>query len=164
MGKPWSGAFFLCSLSQFAVFFFIGRAVYQKQFCQSNIQNKQRGCETEYRHMRYNLAVMHASNVCARLYKQLCVSQFVFGCVSFFLLWFSLQYLSLCRPRNTTKRNKTEQICAIIPRQATAPCLCAPLPVGPHIITAATLIHHSIVVVFAGPILSLAQQRYIKKQ
>lgn len=68
--------------------FFIGRAVYQKQFCQSNVQNKQRGCETEYRHMRYNLAVIHASNVCARLYKQLCISQSVFGCVSFFFYGF----------------------------------------------------------------------------
>lgn len=38
------------------------------------------------------------------------------------------------------------------------------LPVGPHIITLASLIHHSIVVVFTGPILALAQQHYIKKQ
>lgn len=111
MGKPWSGAFFLCSLSQFAVFFFIGRAVYQKQFCQSNVQNKQRGCETEYRHMRYNLAVMHASNVCARLYKQLCVSQFVFGCVSFFFYGFHSSIWAsagLATQQNETKQSRAD--------------------------------------------------------
>lgn len=69
-----------------------------------------------------------------------------------------------CSPQYKTKENRAERICTIIPRQAAALCLCAQLPVGLHIITAAILIHHSIVVVYAGPILSLAQQRYIKKQ
>lgn len=76
----------------------------------------------------------------------------------------SVSEASPASQENKTKQNRAEEICAIIPRQAAALCLCAPLPVGPHIITAATLIHHSIVAVFAGPILSLAQQRYIKKQ
>lgn len=62
----------------------------------------------------------------------------------------------VCSPQYKTKENRAERICTIIPRQAAALCLCAQLPVGLHIITAAILIHHSIVVVYAGPILSLA--------
>lgn len=71
---------------------------------------------------------------------------------------FSPPYQSLCQTCSVSKRNKTEQIYTIIPGQATALCLGAPLPVGRHIITAATLIHHSIVVVNTESFLSQAQQ------
>jgi len=68
-------------------------------------------------------------------------------------------------PARAAEQNKTEQSRAIIPRQAAALCLCAPLPVGPHIIRAATLIHHGIVALYAGPLsLSLFDSAALHKE
>lgn len=115
--------------------------------------------------MLYTLVPIHACvclYVCVSAQAALAIlSNVTCVCVCVFA---SVSEASPASQENKTKQNRAEKICAIIPRQAAALCLCAPLPVGPHIITAATLIHHSIVAVLAGPILSLAQQRYIKKQ